>query len=216
MDGKIIATKLHGIENAVSGALESSEIQAKLEAYGYTFERITKGKQLLDKVSLLMTEQVKKYGGQYAATSEHEKFLDATYAQYMVTVKVARVAFKGQPDILASLNVTGERPRSLSGWLRSARILYSNLLETPEALQVLAGFGYTAERLQKELHDVKEVEHLHVKQLSGKSAAQKSTQQRDEALDELCNWFSDFRAIARIALYDDPQLLEALGITAKR
>jgi hypothetical protein len=216
MNGKIIATKLHSIENAISGALNSLEIQTKLSAYGYTPERIAAGKQLLDTVSLLMTAQVKKYGGQYAATDEQEKFLETTYAQYMVTVKVARVAFKKQPDILASLGVTGERPRSLSGWLRSARILYSNLPETPDALQVLAGFGYTAERLQKELHDVEEVERLHVKQLSEKSSAQKSTQQRDDAFDELCNWFSNFRAIARIALYDDPQLLEALDITAKR
>jgi hypothetical protein len=159
---------------------------------------------------------VKKYGSQYGATGVQDKFLDATYARYMVIVKVSRVAFKGQIDVLTSLGVVGERPRSLSGWLRSARILYSNLLEMPDALQVIAGFGYTAERLQEELHAVEEVERLHVKQLSEKSAAQQSTQQRDEALDELCNWFSDFRAIARIALYDDPQLLEALGITAKR
>ena len=216
MNGKIIATKLHSIENAISGALDSLEIQAKLGVFGYTAERIYTGKRLLDNVVHLMTTQEKKYGGQYGATDEREKFLDGAYIRYMVTVKVSRVAFKGRPEMLASLNLTGERPRSLSGWIRSARILYSNLLETPEALEVLRGFGYTAERLQEELRDVEEVERLHVKQLSGKSAAQQSTQQRDEALDELCNWFSDFRAIARIALYDDPQLLEALGITARR
>ncbi|MDR0715039.1 MAG: hypothetical protein LBF89_12410 [Bacteroidales bacterium] len=199
MDGKIIATKLHRIENAISGTLDNPEIQTRLSVFGYTSERILKGKQMLDKVSHLMTTNVKKYGSQYGATGVQDKFLDATYARYMVIVKVSRVAFKGQTNVLTSLGVVGERPRSLSGWLRSAKILYSNLSEMPDALQVLAGFGYTAERLQEEL--------------SEKSAAQQSTQQRDEALDELCNRFSDFRAIARIALYDDPQLLEALGIT---
>ena len=99
----------------------------------------------------------------------------------MVTVKVSRVAFKGQTDMLASLNLTGERPRSLSGWIRSARILYSNILETPEALAVLAGFGYTAERLQAELHDVEEVERLHVKQLSEKSAAQQTSWRKERS-----------------------------------
>jgi hypothetical protein len=118
--------------------------------------------------------------------------------------------------MLASLGLTGERPRSLSGWLRSARILYTNILETPQALEIMANYGYAAERLQEELQNVEEIERLHVKQLSGKSEAQRTTQKRDEAIDELCNWFSDFRAIARVALYDDPQLLEALGITMKR
>jgi hypothetical protein len=216
MDGKIIATKLHSIENAISGALDNPEIQMKLGAFGYTPEQIVTGRRLLEKVVHLMTTQAKKYGGQYGATGEQDKFLETTYSRYMVTVKVSRVAFKGKTDMLASLGLIGKRPRSLSGWLRSARILYSNILETPDALEVLARFGYTAERLQAELHDVEEVERLHVKQLGEKSAAQQSTQQRDEALDELCNWFSDFRAIARIALYDDPQLLEALGMTVRR
>jgi hypothetical protein len=213
MDRNSIAKKLHNIENAISGALDNPQILEKLNLYGYTYERIMAGKKLLDKVIGLMITQVKEYGKQYAATDEQMKFLTSTYAQYMVVIKIVRVVFKKQPDILASLGATGERPRSLSRWLRRARILYTNLLEMPNTLETLTGYGYTAERLQKELNDVEEVENLHVKQLSGKSVAQQSTQKRDEAFDELCDWFSDFRAIARIALYDDKQLLEALGIT---
>jgi hypothetical protein len=59
---------------------------------------------------------------------------------------------------------------------------------------------------------VNEVENLHSKQLSEKGEAQQSTIERDKAFDELCKWYSSFRAIARIALYEKPQLLEALGI----
>ncbi|MDR1089497.1 MAG: hypothetical protein LBL79_00335 [Prevotella sp.] len=215
MDKRSIAAKLHRIEIAILGALNSPEILEKLKAYGITIERINNGKQLWDYVNHLMAIQVKEYGKQYAATDEQEKFLTLTYAQYMILVKVSRVAFKKQPNILASLGITGMRSRSLSGWLRRARILYINLMEMPDALEMLVVYGYTVERLQKELQDVEEVENLHIKQLSGKSTAQQSTQKRDEAFDELCDWFSDFRAIARIALYDDPQLLEALGIVKK-
>jgi glycyl-tRNA synthetase alpha subunit len=215
MDKRSIADKLHRIENVISGAINSPEIVGKLNIYGYTIERIVKGKQLLDNVNYLMTVQVKEYGSQYAATDAQEKFLTSTYAKYMVTVKVSRVAFKKRPDILASLGVIGGRPRSLPKWLRSSRILYINLMEIPDALEIIAMYGYTIERLQQELQDVEEVENLHIKQLSGKSAAQQATQKRNEVFDELCDWYSDFRAIARIALYDDPQLLEALGIVKK-
>ena len=68
MDGKVIATKLHSIENAISGALGNPEVQTKLAAFGYTPERILTGRRLLDKVILLMTAREKKYGGQYVAT----------------------------------------------------------------------------------------------------------------------------------------------------
>jgi hypothetical protein len=185
--------------------------------FGYPEERIREGERLWNKANELMVIQVNLYGNLYAATDEQEKFLEETYSQYMVVVKVTRVVLKKQPDMLARLGVTGKRPRSLSGWLRSGRILYTNLLETPEALKAVNTLGgITAERLQEGLQNITKIEDLHIKQLGEKSSAQQATQERDKAFDELCDWYSDFRAIARIALYDNPQLLEALGITVKR
>jgi hypothetical protein len=76
-------------------------------------------------------------------------------------------------------------------------------------------YGYTAERLQQERKNVEEIFALYSKRLNESGAAQQSTVDRDKLLDELCDWYSDFRAIARIALYDKPQLLEGLGIIKK-
>jgi hypothetical protein len=212
MQGEIIAKKLHSIGNTLSGVLKSPEIQKKLGRYGYTNERILVGKNLWDKTNSLMTKQVKEYGNQYAATDEQEKFFSSTYSQYMIVVKIGRVVFKKQPDMLATLGLTGFRSRSLSGWLRDARILYGNILDTPSALEAMTDFGFTAQQFQDELQNVQKLEDLHSNLLIGKSAAQQATQERDKAFDELCDWYSDFRAVIRVALYDNPQLLEALGI----
>ncbi|MDR2027463.1 MAG: hypothetical protein LBQ01_07890 [Prevotellaceae bacterium] len=212
MTGKVIAAKLHRIENGIRGAQNNPEVQERLNVYGYTPEHISKGKQLLDNVIGLTSTQVEEYSDQYIATDELGKRWTSAYSKYMITVKVVRVAFNGQPELLQRFNATGRRNRSLSGWLRDARILYTNLLNSPDALEAMAKFGYSVEKLNGEMADVDEVENLHSKRLSEKSAAQLSTVERDEAFDALCKWYSDFRAIARIALYDKPQLLEALGI----
>jgi hypothetical protein len=212
MNGKVIAVKLHNVENGILGAKNNPEVQERLNVYGYTSERIEKGKQLLDKVIGLTSAQVEEYSDQYIATDELGKHWDSSYSKYMITVKVVRVAFNGQPELLQRFNAIGRRNRSLSGWLRDARILYTNLLNSPEALEGMAKFGYSVEKLNGELAEVNEVENLNSKRLIEKSAAQQSTAERDEAFDTLYKWYSDFRAIARIALYDKPQLLEAMGI----
>lgn len=210
-----IAAKLHNIENGILGASNSPEIQAKMAPFGYTSEKIEQGLSLLNKTKHLTAMQVGNYGDQYSATDEVGRKWGEGYSIYMVTVKVVRVAFKGRADLLSKFRAIGERNRSLSGWLNNARIMYTNILNTPEALTVLAKYGYSAEKLAAELAAVDEVEALHSKRLAEKSEAQQSTVERDKAIDELCNWYSDFRAIARIALFDAPQQLEALGIRVK-
>jgi hypothetical protein len=215
MNGKIIATKLQKIKEGIEGALNNPDILNRLLPYSYNRERIMEGKQMLDKTTELMLVQVGGYGNQYLASVEFDKVWSDVYSRYIVTLKVVRIVFKGQPERLKRLNATGKRNRSLSGWLRDARIFYNHLLDTPEVIEKMESFGYRADRIQDELRQLDEVDWMRTKQLNEKGIAQQATVERDKAVDELCNWYSDFRAIARIALYDKPQLLEAMGIVKK-
>jgi hypothetical protein len=215
MNGKVIAEKLLGIKNFILGIEKNPEIQEKLKDFGNVTERINEGKRLSEKVTNLMTTQIGVYSDQYIATSDFSKFWRNVYGSYMVILKIIRVAFNDQPELLSRFNAIGKRNKSLSGWLRDATVLYTNLLNNQEALDVMAQYGYSYEKITKEFQDVSKVEELHSKQLSEKGSAQQTTLERDQAFDELCKWYSKYRAIARIALYDKPQLLEALGIVKK-
>ncbi len=215
MDGKIIAKKLHQYEDGILGAINNTEIAAAMAAYGYNAARMQEGKALVEKANRLMAEHVKTYGQQYEATSVSNRLFEKAYADYMVMLKVTRVAFKGNSAFLNQINATGKRRKSLSGWMRDARILYTNLLSDPNALATIERFNINAERLTNELQQVNQVGEAHSKGQEGKGLAQQGTVDRDKAFDELADWYSDFRAIARIALYEKPQLLEALGIIKK-
>jgi hypothetical protein len=45
--------------------------------------------------------------------------------------------------------------------------------------------------------------------------SQEATRGKDKALAELEEWMSDFYAVARIAMEDQPQLLESLGLLVR-
>jgi hypothetical protein len=212
---KSLAAKLHEFENGISGVVNNSEIEERMSQYGYTPEKMTEGTERLNSVKRLVAFNVEEYSDQYVATDLLGKSWTSTYSTYMITLKVVRVAFRKQPGKLQEFRATGQRHRSLSGWLNDARIMYTNLQDEPGDLDIMMKYGYTAERLQKEQQLVEEVAQLHSKRLGETGAAQQSTQERDQAFDALCDWYSDFRAIARVALYDKPQLLEALGIVKK-
>ena len=76
-------------------------------------------------------------------------------------------------------------------------------------------FGYTAEKLQAEQALVMTAETNNFSYDKEKGEAQQSTVNRDEKVDELIDWFRDFIEIARIALEENPQWLEKLGIVVK-
>jgi hypothetical protein len=203
------------MENGISGVQNNPEIQERMSRYGYTPERVAEGQVKLGNVKRLTASHAEEYSEQFVATGKLGKSWANTYGKYMITLKVVRVAFHREPGKLQDFHATGKRHRSLSGWLNDARILYTNLQETPGALETMMQYGYTDKRLQEEQQQVEEVAQLHSLQLEETGAAQQSTQDRDRAFDELCDWYSDFRAIARVALYDKPQLLEGLGIVKK-
>jgi hypothetical protein len=212
MKRKNIAEQLFLIESSLSGAMNTKEIQSKMAALGYTPEQIAEGVRLLERAKKMISTQVEDYSDKYSVSVILSKQWPAAYSMYMITLKVVRVAFKGEVDMLIRFKATGKRRRTLSGWLLDANIFYTNLLDTPAAIERMSRFGYTVERLQEEQKAVNEIESLYNRRLTETGEAQQSTVEKDKALDELYDWYSDFRAIARIALYDTPQLLEALGI----
>ena len=82
-------------------------------------------------------------------------------------------------------------------------------------MNLLSGYGYTPEKLQQEADLVEHVAGLRSQQKKELGEAQAATEIRDKKMDELARWISDLRAVAKVALGDNPQQLEKLGILAR-
>ena len=198
----------------LTNAREHPEIAAALDAFGYDAATLQAGQALLDTARDLYDAQIKEYGEQHAAT---QAFLDASGRAdkaYAAHRRLAKIAFKGDAQRQTDLHLNDRKPRPFNSWYQQARHFYTALLADTEAQTQLARYKVTLEALQTALSDVEQAFTLKSSQEQEKGEAQEATQQRDAAIDALDEWLSDFKVVARIALEDTPQLLEALNLAA--
>lgn len=197
---------------AINNGLDNSEIAGYLAEYGYSAERITEGKTVHTTASQYNQQQTQEQGEQIQATIALNGALEAAKAPYMKYVTIGRIAFRKFPGIMIKLELTGDRKQSYSGWTSQANIFYSNLLADADALAKMSEFGVTSEKLLAGQALVTTVEEKLAAQKKEIGEAQNATKERDQAIDQLQEWYSDYIEIARIALEEHPQYLEILGI----
>lgn len=191
---------------ALDGALSNSEIQDYLLEFAYTPERIERGKALYDAAfDALMAQPIP---GERDMSRVEEALADAQ-PSYNRHLRIARVAFHKDGVTIAKLGLMGDRKPSLSGWLMQAKQFYSYALDDLMIVDVFADYGLTQERLEAAQVKVEAVENAYALYQEG---IEEAIRHRDDAIDVLADWMSDFLAIAAIAIEDSPQLLPILGI----
>ncbi len=199
---------------AISNGKNEPALAELLLEYGYTPERLATGESLWNTASSLNSLQKKESGEQLAATEALNQAIEAANAVYIPHMKVARIAFRNDINRWAQLELKGKRKKSQSGWMGQTKVFYSNLLADELALEKMAGYGQTREKLEagQQLVEKTEVQLAVRKKEMGE--AQDATKKRDKAIDELQEWYSDYIEIARLALADQPQYLEMMGIVS--
>ncbi len=210
-----IAEQLLTAQRALDGALNSPEILSSLANYGYTVAVLEEGQTLYQQAQSLTLAQSDAYAGQYQATQIEQEARQLAHKKYLEHLQLARLAFRGKQGPWNALSLAGARKRTLAGWLLQARQFYQAALTGEHAAEIQAGlakYNLTADRLQAGLDLVLAVEAANSVQDHRRGKAQDATQDRNLVLAELNSWLVEFRTVARIALQEDPQYLEKLGI----
>lgn len=209
-----IVREIESVSVLIDNAITENEIQAKLEVYGYTLERLNEGKSLLTILKEQQHQQKADYGQQFAATDAFQgarEVADKTYRRYH---KVAQVAFRNNRSATQALGLNNlTKTRVYSQWLDRTSQFYANLLADNDLLAGMTRFGVTREQLEAGKSQVDATENARKARELKKGGAQSATSKRNTAYDNLNNWLSEFRPIVEIALEDEPQLLEKLGIS---
>lgn len=209
-----IDERLLAAQVAIDNALGDADVLAALNVFGYDEARLNAGKALYEEAVALVNQQKVEYGDQFEATAAVRAAWEEADAAYMRTLKVARVALKGNQKARAAMMLAGTRKQSLSGWLEQATAFYTNLVGDADLMAAMANFGYDQAKLEAEGTLIQAVVDANLAQEKEKGEAQDATKQRDAKLDEMDEWMSDFKAIAQVALEENPQWLEKLGFGA--
>jgi len=199
-------------QTAIDNALTDDEVKGFLSVFGYDETALNSGKTLLDEAGRLNQQQLKEYGDQYSATQEFSAKWETAKSDYTRFTKIARVAVKNDAAAYQKLGLSGPRRQSFSGLSAQMDQFYTNALADPAILAAIGRFGVTQDKLSAGKQNSDAAKAASAAQQNEKGEAQQATLARDQAVDTLEDWLSDFTVIARIALEEKPQLLEKLGI----
>lgn len=209
MKKRSIPAELMMAHIAIENAMQNAGVLKKLSAYNYDRKRLMEGKSLKEELQLLDSVKQDKYGQQLTSTDSMYAQRQEIVALYRQHVKRAKLVFEGQRGVLEQLQIAGALKTDTHGLLNQIYNFYSKIESFAEEM---AKYNVNPEELAQTKAMVEALFTARQQQIQCKGDAQDATHKRNAKLKELRSWMTQFRKVARIALADEPQLLESLGI----
>ncbi len=210
-----IEEQLKMIGVAIQNTVDNVDIQAALAKRGYDSVAMGEAKLLLQGANKFYISQKDKYGNKYGAKDDFDQLKEEIEDEYTDHIALARVALKNNRGELEKLQLNSRREKSISGWLSQAKTFYKNAIDSATIKAALLKKGITEVEMKAVLDKIGSLEQKEANKFSTRGDAQNATADRNNAIDELTDWYRDFRDTAKVALKKTPQLLENLGIIAK-
>jgi len=206
------AKALESYRIAIDNSENQAEIASSLTEIGYGPTIIQVGKTLYN----LAREAFDKNSIEDDETSEASENFKNKKAElkevYKIHRKKASILFRTDNVVKEKLAIKGSQPDVYINWIEAVKKFYSVATTDTNIQTKLASLAISTEELTNGQTLVNEVETARAEYLREVGESQEATKAKDAALKEIDIWMRDFKAVARIALEDKPQLLEALGI----
>lgn len=196
-------------------AESQTQISTSLAEYGYDSTKMQIGKALYDQTIIAYNSNKNETEESIAAHSVFDGKKNELASIYSSHRKKAKVVFRNDPVTADKLEITGSLPKAYIKWLATARTFYTVAIADIDIQTKLSQLKITLDDLNATNALFPEVEALRAAYLKEKGESQDATSIKDNAFIKLDNWMSEFYAVAKIAMEDSPQLLEALGLIVK-
>lgn len=187
------------------------QISTTMAEFGYDSEKIATGQALFDETRQSFdtnkTETDESIAA-HAVFDSKRKELEDVYSSHR---KKAKVVFRNDNVTADKLDITGILPQAYIKWLETVKKFYSTAIADSDIQTKLSRLKITLADLNAANALIPDVEATRAAYLKEKGESQDATKAKDSAFVRIDDWMSEFYAVARIGLEDNPQLLEALG-----
>ncbi|MEG1230321.1 MAG: hypothetical protein RSD71_16630 [Flavobacterium sp.] len=190
---------------------KDTALATELAEYGYDAATIAQGEELY-------TNFVQKYDTNKTETAQEtsayavfSNAFETTAAIYKTDRKKAKIVFKNQPDVLRNLQLNKPLLDRNALVIDTMRLFYDMLHNNSELLNALQRLKITTDHVNQQLANVTNVQTVYAAYVQEKGESQQATQDKNKAFDAVSKWVSEFYSVAKIALEDQPQLLESIS-----
>ncbi|MGB3588438.1 MAG: hypothetical protein WBA23_17970 [Tunicatimonas sp.] len=208
MKKQSINNHLKGAQAMIRNAKGNPAILQKLTEWGYSAQKIDEAATLLANTQLAQQSKKQDYSTKKDVDRQWRTDWTAFQQQYREHRAVAKTLYRNDAATLERLRLNRSVPNRITDILDQAEDFYQVIAGNKD----MAKLGIKADELTQAKAMVDTLVSLRERRLQCKGAAESTTQKRNEALAELRVWQQEFSRVAKMALKDDPQLLEVLGI----
>ena len=188
-----------------------SVLAGELAQYGYDAATIEQGEALYNTLLEKYNNNKTESAQETTAYAAFDSALESTQAIYSTDRKKAKIVFKDQPDVLKNLQLKGIAPVRNAALIDTMRLFYETLNNYPELQTPLQRLKITAQHVTNQLTNITQTQQAYADYIREKGESQQATQDKNKAFDAVTKWVSEFYAVAKIALEDQPQLLESVA-----
>jgi hypothetical protein len=206
-----VAQRLIINKRALDNIRNNPEISAQMAVFGYNSEKINYFEKLYNEAVDANSYQQKEFGEKAEAHSEFEKLFNIAKTEYIGALKVARVAFGKQPEILTKLGANQAQKHTISGLKDQMHTFYDNALQYPDIIQAMSVFSYDQNKLTGFKNNFLNAVTAYSNFYRENTEAIIATKSRDEKIEALDDFYSDLFTIAKLALVNNLQLMKELG-----
>jgi len=183
--------------------------------YGYDEGRLLQGKKLYEELMQVSFEQEKARHAKHEVFTAKQTLQLSIHKLYMKYLKIARIVFADDLSAREALLLDGSRERTYVEWVFQVSAFCSNMLNNPDFLVAMAAYGISKKEISDLQKQLVEINIISDKGLKCVGELRRLTSLKKKKVLVMQNYVSDFLKIARIALEDNPQLLECLGVVVK-